>query len=82
MIDNNDRIFKFILKAQRNHNEPDIHSFFIDFDGGRAYVEGQLDGLYMKEYYNNGLESEFCGTAIAVANRLEMLGAKYETIDM
>ena len=78
----NEKLFKFILKCQRNHYKPDIHSFFIEIKDGSAYVEGQSGGVYMEEYYNDGSKRKFHGTAVAATNRLEMLGAKYETIDM
>jgi hypothetical protein len=77
-----DRLFKFILKCQRNHNKLDLHSFMIDIEDGRAFVDCRSDGVCMQTYYNNGSSVCWSGTAVAAANRLEMLGADYETIDM
>ena len=79
---NSDRLFKFILKCQRNQDMSDLHSFMIDIEDGRAFIDCRRDGVCMQTYYNNGSSVCWSGTAVAAANRLEMLGAVYETIDM
>ena len=81
-MDKNEKLFKFIIKVQRNHYKPDVHSFYIKINGGEAYVEGQYGGVYIREFYDDGSENEFHGTAVAATNRLIMLGADYDTIEM
>lgn len=83
---NSDKLFKFILKAMRNHYKPDLHTFIISIIGGNAYVECRQHEVYIetRTYDINGNETktEWCGSAIAAANRLEKLGADYMSIDM
>lgn len=77
-----DKLFKFILKCQRNQDKPDLHSFMIEIEDGRAFVDCRCGEVYMQTHYNNGSSVCWSGTAVAAANRLEMLGADYSTIDM
>ncbi len=80
-----DRLFKFLLRCQRRHNTPDLHTFYIDIKGGRAYVECRGHAVYIQSRIygiDNDKVTEWCGTTIAAANRLEKLGADYMTIDM
>ncbi len=78
---NEEKLFKFIQKCIRNKYKPDLHSFFIDIDDGRAYVECREDGVYMRTQKNEK-KTEFLGNAISVTNRLIAFGADYSTIDM
>lgn len=86
MYDEDEKLFKFILQCQRNRNKPDLHSFMIDLDNGRAFVECYECGVHIDEFLydkkGNEKRSQWRGTAVAAANRLEMLGADYSTIDM
>lgn len=75
-----DKLLKFLIKCQRNHYKPDLHTFYIDVLGGRAYVECREHEIYIEAYGPHGIR--WCGTAVAAANKLEMMGAAYETIDM
>ena len=77
----NEKLFKFILKCQRNHYKPDVHTFWIDINGGRAYVECRQNEVFVQSH-TGGFVKEWCGTAVAATNRLERLDAVYETIDM
>ena len=79
---NDDKLFKFILKCCRNHYKPDVHTFYIDIDNGRAYVECRQHDVYMEFYLYDGSTAKWCGPAVAAASRLENYGAKYESIDM
>lgn len=83
---NGDKLFKFILKAMRNHYKPDLHTFIIKIFGGNAYVECRQHEVYIETrvYDTNGNETktEWCGSAVAAVNRLEMFGADYTTIEM
>lgn len=83
MIEGKDRIFKFIMKCCRERYKPDLHTFFIDIDNGRAYVECREHEVYIALYFtDNRPTSKWCGTPVAAANRLDEYGAIYETIDM
>ena len=84
-MDNNERLFKFLQKCQKNHDKPDIHSFYICIENGKAYVECRGYEVYIRHrVYGPKGESvmEWAGSTIAAANRLEKLGADYATIDM
>ena len=83
MIEEKDRLFKFILKCCRNHNKPDLHTFFIGIDEGRAYVECREHEVCIAfNFADERPAAKWCGTPIAAANRLDKYGAIYETIDM
>ena len=75
------RLFRLVRKCGRFHYKPDVHSFMIDIKDGRAYVEGQFDGIYIEEYYADETK-KFYGTVEEAVAHLEKLGAKYETFDM
>lgn len=84
-MNDDERLFKFLLKCQRNHNKPDLRSFMIDIKNGKAYVECRSGEVYIQSrVYGNGFDKvkEWCGTTLAAANRLDALGADFETIDM
>ena len=81
-----EKLFKFILSCARNHNKPDLHSFTIELKSGKAFVKCDCYGVHITEFSfdenSNEKITQWEGTAIAATNRLEMLGAKYETMDM
>lgn len=81
---NSDRLIKFILKCQRNQDKPDLHSFWINISGGRAYVDCRSHEVYIEMYIATPEEkkSQWIGTAVAAANKLDILGADYRTIEM
>lgn len=83
---NDEKLFQFILKCQRNRNKPDLHSFIIDIDNGRAFVECYDYGVHIDEFIYRAAGKEnrtqWQGTVTAATNRLEKLGAKYETIEV
>ena len=78
---NSEEFFKFVNKCQRNHDKPDKHSFSVKIKEGIAYVVGRFDGVFV-EYYIGDKKHQIIGTAIAMANKLDMLEADYSTIDM
>ena len=83
-IANEERLFKFILGCVRRVDKPDLHSFTIKITGGMAYVEAQYAGAVYVETHcgtNDETVMRFCGTPIAAANRLIMLGADASTIE-
>ena len=77
-----DKLFKFILKCCRNHNKPDIHSFFINIKGGRAFVDCRQYEVVITSYFDDTEPIKWCGTPVAAANRLKMLKADINAIDM
>lgn len=84
---NADKIFKFLQKCNRRAYCADVHSFTIKITNGSAYVEcwgGNEVYIETNTCTASGEEkrSQWCGTTVAAANRLEKLGAIYETIDM
>lgn len=85
-MDNNEKLFKFLLKCNRNHNTPDLHSFTAKIRNGTVFVDCRGYETYVESiiYDKNGNEkkSKFVGTTIAAANRLEMLGIDLDSICM
>lgn len=75
-----DRLFKFILRCNRNKDTPDLHSFKISINGGVAFVECRGFEVYI-EAHTEKIE-RFVGTAIAATNYLEQRSADYESIEM
>lgn len=61
----NEKLFKFILKCQRNHNKPDMHSFIIRGKDSTSYVECRQYEVFIVTYYNYGTEKQWTGTAVA-----------------
>ena len=82
MIDENDRIFKLLLRCLRDRHKPDLHTFWINLNNGKAYVEAQEQGIYIERHTVDGKIFKFVGTAIAAANYLDKYGADYSTYDM
>ena len=78
---NEDKLFKFILKCQKNHYKPDLHSFRIAIDNGTAYIDCRQHEVFI-EYYVDDCKKQWCGLAIAAANLLELLKADINTIDV
>lgn len=84
-MQSSDKLFRFILKCQKNYNKPDLHSFWININGGRAYVECRGYEVFMEIYIAATPEEkkiQWVGTAVAAANKLDLLGANYRTIEM
>ena len=84
---NGDKIFKFLQKCNRNHNVPDLHSFKAKIKGGTVWVECRGYEVYIEtQIFDENTDvcktSQWAGTAIAAANRLEMFGIDLDTIDM
>lgn len=85
---NGDRIFKFLQKCNRNHYVPDLHSFQAKINGGTVYVDCRGFEVYIETHIFDKnttdifKKSQWVGTTIAAANRLEKLGMDLDTIDM
>ena len=80
-IDDKDLLFKRVLKAYRNCNNPKLNRFEVCVDNGVAYVEGRADGVYVEiDIRGEEYLKHFLGTAIAAANFLDCYGAIYRSI--
>lgn len=81
-----DKIFKFLQKCNRQCNTPDLHTFRADIENGTVWVECRGFEVYIESrtYDNEGKEkiTEWAGTTIAAANRLEKLKIDLTTVDM
>ena len=81
-----DRIFKQLQYCKKHENVPDLHSFMVDIKDGVAYVEVRnygevfIETRTATEHATFDKVSQWCGTMIAAANRLEMFGADPDTI--
>ena len=81
-IAKDDKMFKFILKCQKNHYKPDLHSFSVTTKRGTAFVDCRKNEVYIESYDEDCKKTQWCGPAVAAAGRLDRLGADYDTIDM
>ena len=80
-MNRDDVLFKHILMCQKKYNKPDMHSFTIAVNGGVAFVEcRQHEVLCIVDI--NGVRDSFASSAVAVCNRLVMLGADIDTISV
>lgn len=86
MILPSDSIFVILTKLQISHHRKELHSFRATIKDGFVYVECRGYEVYV-ETHTTGTDGEerttqFCGTTVAAANRLEMLGINMATIEM
>lgn len=84
---NGDKIFKHLQYCKKHIHTPDLHSFRIDIRGGSAFVEvREGDEVFIETVTVSDdcqeTFSQWAGTIMAAANRLEMLGADPITIEM
>jgi hypothetical protein len=74
-----ERLFKRVLKAYRNCDNPKLNRFTVETNLGLTYVEGRDDGVYIEATVaNKVLNAVF--TAVAAANYLIGHDAKAWTI--
>ncbi len=83
---NDERLFKFLLKCHRHHDTHYLHSFTAKIKNGVVYVDCLSFGqTYIEStvYDVNGDETitQWAGTTVAAANRLEMLGIDFDSIE-
>ena len=82
----NNLILRKILYAKRHANTPDLHSFVVNIDHGKAFVEVSrygtvtIDERTRKPTDTEENVTEWVGTLIEAANHLEALGADPKTI--
>lgn len=81
-----DRIFKILMKLNKNRHKPDLHSFTAKTNDGMVYVDCREDGVFAEHIYYDEKGDEkkwqFWGTPIAVANGLDRLQIDFDTIDI
>lgn len=81
-----ERIFKLLQKCCRRHNVHDLHSFMADIKNGVVMVDCGEHKVFVESLIyddlGNETRSEFAGTIIEAANRLEMLGIDLDSIEM
>lgn len=79
-----DKIFKLLLKCNRNTNKPDKHSFVANIENGTVYVECRGFEIYIESRIYGEQEKvvRWSGSTIAAANRLEKLGIDLISIEM
>lgn len=75
------KLLDFLKRCQRNRNKPDLHSFWIEIDGGKAYVDCDGDGVYIEAHTSSGVD-RWRGAIVEAANRLSDSGAVFGSIDM
>ena len=81
------KIFKFLQKCNRNNHVTDVHGFKAQINDGVVWVECRGYEVYVEtqifdRYTNVCKKSQWVGTVVAAANRLEQLGMDFYTIDM
>ena len=86
MTEKEDKLFKFLLECNRRCNIPDLNSFVANIKDGMVYVECRGYETYIESRtYNenqNEHKTKWAGTTIAAANRLEMLGMDFNSIEI
>lgn len=76
-----DKVFKLVLKMQRNHNKPDLHSFVANTKDGRVYVEGQADGCYVEHCVGESFY-QYHALPVAVANLLIQMEIDLDSVEI
>ncbi len=81
-----DELHKFLLKCNRRHETPDMHSFKANIKDGVVFVDCRGFEVYVEsityDAAGNEKRTQFAGTTIAAANRLEMLQIDLDSIEM
>ena len=86
MMNTGDKIFKLLEKMNRQSYKKDLHSFKAKIKNGVVWVECRGYETFMETYIydekGNETRKQWCGTTVAAANRLEMVGIEYESIEI
>ena len=72
-----DRLYKVLFECHKNRNKPDLHSFMIKTTKGEAFVDCRESEVLI---VNNG--TKWVGSIVAGANRLALMGADLQTLDI
>ena len=84
-MSNGDMIFKWLQKCNKNAHKPDLHSFKAKIKDGVVWVDCRGYEVFIESYtFDNGNEirTQWAGTIVAAANRLEALEMDFHSIDM
>ena len=82
MIYEQDEIFKLIQQCNLNKNKSDSHVFNAKTKKGTVWVDCRGYEVYIRHMVAEEDTSEWCGTAVAAASRLERLGIDINTVKM
>lgn len=85
--ENGDVIFRLLQKCDHNVGATGLHSSFVaEIKDGTVFVNCRKDGVYVEaiitDVHDNNVTSQWVGTLIAAANRLDMLGMDPLTVQM
>lgn len=81
-IAEDDHIFRLLMKIKKNIHKDDLHSFKININNGVAFVEAQNDSEVIIRVYRDDQQQIYALPYIAAANKLDQLGADYNTVEM
>jgi len=86
VISDSDKIFKLLNQCNRNHSTPDLHSFVASIPHGSVFVDCRGFEVYIESttYNENAKEhrTQWAGTLMAAANRLEKMGIDLLSIEI
>lgn len=71
------RIYKVLCKCRSNRNKPDLHSFWIETAEGPCFVEYRESEVII-----SGADSKWVLSIEEAANKLALMGADLQTIEM
>ena len=76
------KLGQIIVKCNKNHDVPDLHSFIIDTTGGKAFVDCKEHAVEIDVRTSEGERKITATDAICAAVQLDRLGADIHTIEM
>lgn len=75
-----------LLRRCNRTNKADLHSFFIEIDSGRAYVDVHYGIVWISLFFYDGSGNEtrdhFRGDIAEATVYLEKLNARLDTVEM
>lgn len=83
-MDIGEQLLRFILKCAERRHIPDLHSFVISIDGGKAWVDCEWEGVRIDAItYNDGKEERtwFLGNVFEAKDYLLSRNADVSTIE-
>ena len=80
-MNHGDRIFKLLNQCNKKSSTPDLHSFTAYIKNGTVFVECRGFEVYIESKTDEST-SQWVGTTIAAANRLEALGIDLLSIEI
>ena len=81
-----DKVFKLLTKMNRQPLKKDLHTFKAKIKNGVVWVECRGYEIFIETYLydekGNETRTQWAGTTIAAANRLELLEIDFDTIEI